>query len=234
MTDDSIAGGGDLTARRLPFSPAARRQLLGLGGLLLLLGLAAVLLSPAALLDVLHRLTHRPLWLGAALVAAYAVRPLLGWPVMPLSAIVGYAYGPVLGVPLALAAAVATCCPTYLAARRWDPSGGPFGWAAGVGRRALDRTGDVRGVASARLLPTPADAVSCAAGLAGTPPRAFLGGTLLGQLPWTVAAVLIGASADRLAAARAVDPWVVVGFAAGGIALLLPILYRSTRRQAGS
>jgi len=198
------------------------------------LGLAAVVLSPAALLDTLHRLTHRPLWLGTALVAAYTVRPLLAWPVMPLSAVVGYAYGPVVGLPVALAAAVVTCCPTYLAARRWDPSGGPFGWAAGVGRRALDRTGDARGVASARLLPTPADAVSCAAGLAGTPPRAFLAGTLIGQLPWTVAAVLIGASADQLAAARTVDPWVGGGIAAGGVALLLPILYRSTRRGTGS
>lgn len=234
MIDDPPGHSEEGTGRTLPFSAAARRQALGVGGLLVVLGAGAVLLSPAALIDAIHRLTHRPLLLGVALAAAYALRPLLAWPIAPLSAVIGYGYGPVVGLPIAIVAAVATCVPTYLAARRWEPTGGPVGWAAGMGRRALDRTGDARGVASARLLPTPADAVSFAAGLAGTSPRAFLLGTLLGQLPWTVAAVLLGASADRLTTARVVDPWVVAGIAAGGLALLLPVAYRSARAPGGS
>lgn len=85
---------------------------------------------------------------------------------------------------------------------RRTPSGDGALSALGERGRAYFRTvGGVRGVAAARLAPVPADAVSCAAGLAGVRPRAYAAGTLVGELPWTAAAVVVGGSARRLATA---------------------------------
>ncbi|OVE83213.1 TVP38/TMEM64 family protein [Natronolimnobius baerhuensis] len=61
--------------------------------------------------------------------------------------------------------------------------------------RYFETAGPIRGVTAARLAPIPSDISTCAAAVSGVRLRHFLAGTILGELPWTVAAVVVGASA---------------------------------------
>ena len=113
-------------------------------------------------------------------------------------------------IPVALAGAVVTALPAYAVARYLGHDAGflaRVGDAAGVVRRT---TGDLRGVVAVRLAPLPTDPVSYAAGLAGVPLRAYVAGTAVGEAPWVVAAVLLGASAGELTTAGGADPLLVV------------------------
>lgn len=161
---------------------------------------ASALTSPTAALRWLAGLEHRPLLFGTLLVAVWVVRPFVGWPTVAVSMVAGYVLGPVWGLPVAMVGVVATSVPPFVAADRFV-DGSRDGLLASLGEhgRAYFRTaGDVRGVVAARLAPVPADAVSCAAGLSGVRPGAYALGTLVGELPWTVAAVAVGGSARRL------------------------------------
>lgn len=154
---------------------------------------AAALTSPRMVLDRLTWLAADPLRLAGALVLLAIVRPFLAWPTTLLALVAGYGYG-LVGVPLALALMVLTGFPPYLLARR-GRAGGPL---SAAGERVVDVTGDVRAIVVSRLLPTPSDAVSVAAGIAGVPVRPFALGTLIGELPWAIAGVLVGDAADRV------------------------------------
>lgn len=68
-----------------------------------------------------------------------------------------------------------------------------------AGERYFEAAGDLRGTVAARLAPLPCDATTCAAAACGVNARTLVAGTLVGELPWTVAAVLVGASAGRIA-----------------------------------
>lgn len=216
-----------------------RRALVGTG--LAAVALGAVAVSPGAVLGRLEALSADPLLFGVAVLALYAVRPLLVLPTTLCAAAVGYGYG-AYGIPVALAGAGLTAVPPYYAAR-WTLSGetttdrsGPVGWLAGsagrareAGRTYFSTTGGVRGVAAARLVPIPADVVTCAAGASGVSLPALVAGTVLGEVPWTVGAVLVGASAGRLADAgdlTAIGAPVVVAAGAGAALLLFGPLYR--------
>ncbi|MXR21003.1 TVP38/TMEM64 family protein, partial [Halobacterium sp. PCN9] len=76
----------------------------------------AVVVRPDRALGVLRTALASP-WSPAILVGLYAVRPLLGWPISLLSALVGFKYGVFVGVPVALAGAVGTSLLPYLAGR---------------------------------------------------------------------------------------------------------------------
>lgn len=180
----------------------------------------AILASPATVLDRVRALLASP-WFPLALLALYAVRPFLAWPISLLSALCGYRYGLLVGLPLALSGAVATSLVPYYAGRALPTDGGLLGRLSGGSAAYFERTGDVRGVAAARLLPTPAEAISGAAGAAEVPVAAFAVGTLLGELPWTIAAVAVGTGLDRFdVGAVHVDPVFVVGVAAVGVLAL--------------
>jgi len=196
---------------------AARRQLLGVASLVAVAVTAALVTSPRALLAALTGLTDRPLWLAVALAAVYLVRPFLLWPVTALAVALGYLYGPVVGLPVALAGTGLSALPPYLLARRVD--GGPLASLGAAGRRVADAVGAFRGVVAARLVPLPGDAVSYGAGLAGLPPGRFLAGTVVGEIPWAAAAVITGASMRSLSLSPAVTPELVV--AAAGVAVLV-------------
>ena len=118
-----------------------------------------------------------------------------------------------------------TSLPSYVLGRyaTGDTVGesGLVGRLSGSGERFVERTGGVRGVAAARLAPLPADPVSVGAGLSGVGFREYLRGTLLGEIPWTVAAVLAGRSLDRLATAGLAGASVELAVVAGAIALLV-------------
>lgn len=165
---------------------------------------AALLTSPQLVLDRLTWLTADPLRLAGALVLLAIVRPFLAWPTTLLALLAGYGYG-LPGIPIALGLLVLTGFPPYLLARR-GRAGGPVSVAS---ERVVDVTGDVRAIVISRLLPTPSDAISVAAGLAGVAPGPFALGTLLGELPWAIAGVLVGDAADRVLAeglGAALDP----------------------------
>ncbi len=165
---------------------------------------AAVLTSPQVVLERASWLASDPWRLAVALAVLTVVRPFLAWPTTLLSLVVGYGYG-LRGIPIALALVVLTGFPPYLLAR-YGRAGGPISTA---GERVVDATGDVRAIVISRLLPTPSDAVSVAAGLAGVAVGPFALGTLIGELPWAIAGVLVGDAADRVLAeglAAVVDP----------------------------
>jgi uncharacterized membrane protein YdjX (TVP38/TMEM64 family) len=216
-----------------------RRALAGAG--LAAVAVGAVAVSPGAVLGRLEAVSADPLLFGVALLALYLVRPFLAIPTTLCAAVVGYGYG-VYGIPVALAGAGLTAIPPYYAARwtlRGEPGterSGVVGWLAGsanrvreAGRTYFSTTGGVRGVTAARLIPIPADVVTCAAGASGVSVGALVAGTVIGEVPWTVGAVLVGASAGRLATVgdfTAVGAPVVVAAAAGAALLLLGPLYR--------
>ena len=210
---------------------ATRRGLLGAG---LVGGVAAgatVVLSPAAVLGGLTTLSARPALFAATLLAVYLCRPLVFWPISAISLLVGFVYGPAVGLPVALAGAVGTCIPPFLVAR--------YARSSGVGRsfgsraeRVVDVTGGVRGIAAAHLAPLPVDPISYAAGLSDVSPRSFLLGTALGEVPWVVAAVLAGSSMRSLTI-RGVDAGLplIVGAAALAFLVLAGPAYRHFNGQ---
>jgi uncharacterized membrane protein YdjX (TVP38/TMEM64 family) len=191
------------------------------------------LLSPRAAFEVLRTYLYSPWW-PLLLVGLYLIRPLLAWPITALSVVVGYRYGLGIGVPIALLGAVGTSLLPYAFGRYYRDRAGPFaGWIAGS-KRFFAATGDIRGIIAVRLAPTPAEPVSIAAGTGRVRVPAFMVGTAIGELPWTVAAVLAGHSLNRLSIATvaAVDPWVfVAGLMAAGLLLAGPA-YRWLERRA--
>jgi len=92
-------------------------------------------------------------------------------------------------------------------------------------------------VVAARLAPIPADAVSCAAGLSAVPPRSFALGVLVGELPWTVAAVVVGNSLSTITA-RGLGgvglPLAVATTAAAVLLLAGPAYERFGNRSTGA
>jgi uncharacterized membrane protein YdjX (TVP38/TMEM64 family) len=186
----------------------------------------AVLLRPASALDVLRTALASP-WFPAILVGLYAARPFLAWPISLLSALVGFKYGLLVGVPVALAGALLTSIPAYAVGRYAPADGRLFGRFSDGSQRFFAATGDVRGLVAARFAPTPAEPVSAAAGAGGVSPRSFTAGTLVGELPWVVATVALGSGLDTFAmAASSVDPvFLAVGVLAAAV-LLGPVAYR--------
>ena len=187
---------------------ASLRQAAGIGVVLAIAAAATLTTSPEVVLARIERLARRPVLFAAVLLGLYLVRPLLAWPISALSILLGYVLGPA-AIPIALAGAVVTALPAYAVARCLGHDAGflaRVGDAAGVVRRT---TGDLRGVVAVRLAPLPTDPVSYAAGLAGVPLRAYVAGTAIGEAPWVVAAVLLGASAGELTTAGGTDPLLV-------------------------
>ncbi len=212
-----------------------RRDALGLA---LLCGLlAAVVFVPAErALPAIERAADAP-WFLVALLGLYLVRPFLGWPHTPFPIAVGVLYGLVPGVAIALVGAVLTCLPAYVAGRWFDVEHGLFGRLSRLGDRVVAVTGTTRGIAGARLTPVPTDLVSYAAGVAGVPLRPYLVGTFLGEIPWILVLVTLGASVGTLTldpeTVPAAPVWLVIAFALVGLALLAwPVVADRIRQGA--
>lgn len=202
-----------------------RRQVAAGVGLALLLGLA-LLVSPGAVLSRARTAIHSP-WFPLLLVGLYLLRPFVAWPITLLSALVGYRYGLAVGLPVALVGAVFTSLPPYLAGRWLERDGGLLGRLAAGSERFFAGVGDLRGLVAARLAPTPAEATSTAAGAARVSLPVFVAGTLVGELPWTVAAVLAGDSLARFdPGALDPDPRLVLAGVVAAALLLAGPAYR--------
>lgn len=214
----------------------SRRQLFGLSVLVGLVLVTSVLFSPTETLRAVEGLLANPLRFALALAVLYLLRPFVAWPLSLFSVLVGYAYGPALGFPVALCGTVASCLVPFLLARYVRSDVGLLGRLSGSGRRFFDATGDTRGVFAARLSPAPADAVSYGAGLSGVSTVGFVLGTVLGEIPWAAAFVLVGASMNEFRAGEATLDSAAFVVGAAVLALLVlagPVYrYRRTRRSA--
>ena len=204
------------------------------GAILLALVVAAIAFRPADLLSRIQVVLYSP-WFPLLLLGLYALRPFLGWPITALSALVGFRYGLVLGLPVALVGVVATSLIPYTAGRRFDLDGPVFGRFVGGSRWYFGTAGDLRGVVAARLAPTPAEPVSAAAGFGGVPLGSFVLGTLLGELPWTIAAVAVGHSLNTYSVAHVSIDWrlAILGLVAAVVLLAGPAYRALGRSRAG-
>jgi uncharacterized membrane protein YdjX (TVP38/TMEM64 family) len=201
----------------------SRRRIVGILVALSIVG-GALLVSPSTAIDRVQSIADQPVLYGAVLLGLYLIRPLFAWPTTILALAVGYGYG-LAGVPFALVGVAVTTLPPFFAVR-WFDQGSDLGRVGDASERYFAATGDVRGVAAARVAPVPADVVTCAAGLGDVRLRSLLAGTVVGEIPWTVAAVAVGASADRLAADGLNAPglpFVLASLVAAGLLLAGPI-----------
>jgi uncharacterized membrane protein YdjX (TVP38/TMEM64 family) len=202
-----------------------RRSRAALGfAVLLVVGIGAALTSPQWVLSRLDWLAADPVRFVAALVALALARPLLAWPTTLIAVVVGYGWG-LRGLPVALALIALTSVPPFLLARQ-SADGGRF---ATAGARAVDATGDLRGVIVSRLLPAPSDVVSVGIGLSGVPLRAFVIGTAIGELPWAVAGIVAGQSIERVlreGLGAVIELELVLAAGVAGVLLLAGPAYR--------
>lgn len=204
------------------------------GGLALgitgLVGLFVV--TPERALSSLTALSDRPLLFGGLLLVLYGGRSLVLWPISALSLLVGFVYGPALGIPIALAGAVYTCLPPYLLARYAPREHGPTARLHAIGCSVVGVTGSFRGLVAARLIPLPADGVSYAAGLSDVSLGRYALGTALGETPWVVATVVAGASMRAFALEEAGQALpLLVGATCLGVVLLSGPVYRQLRHR---
>lgn len=236
----------------MPASAFGRRRAL-LGAVVAIsIVTAGLLVSPTTTLASLESLATDPFLFGLVVCGLYLVRPLLAWPTTPLGLLVGYGYGVTLGVPIALAGVVVTVVPVFLVAR-WvittagtetdadadAPSTLPFGLDTALERtgrsvtRYYETAGPIRGVTASRLAPIPSDIATCAAAASGVGLRHLVVGTAVGELPWTVAAVVVGASAATvtLDGIGELGGLLAVGCTLAGALLLVGPAYRLTRTR---
>ena len=178
------------------------------------IGTASLLVSPSTTFEVAESVAADPSLFGLLVAGLYLVRPLFAWPTTPLAIVVGYGYGIGLGVPIALVGVLITVLPVYLTVR-WITDGSPIeanrpplvgsaSISAGLERtgsavcRYYETAGPIRGVTASRLAPIPSDVATAAAAASGVKLRHLIVGTAIGELPWTVAAVVVGASAATI------------------------------------
>ncbi|AHG00012.1 hypothetical protein HALLA_15605 [Halostagnicola larsenii XH-48] len=179
-----------------------------IGGVLLVGAIvtAGAVISPDGVSAFLESIVDDPVRFSLVVAALYLVRPLVAWPTTPLSFVVGYGFGVIPGIPIALAGVVVTVTPVFVAVRwavsdtanrSWEAL--PFGETIDRAGTAIGRyyrtAGPTRGVIASRLAPIPSDVATCAAAGSRVSYPQFVVGTVLGELPWTIAAVVVGSSA---------------------------------------
>lgn len=196
------------------------------GVLLAVLAAGGLVLSPEAVIQRFGALLGSP-YFPLILLGLYLVRSLIAWPITALAVLVGFKYGFALGVPIALAGSVVSTYVPYAITRYTDFESSLFDRAEDVADRFFDATGDLRGVITARVAPVPAQATSVAAGAAPVHTKEYLLGTAIGEIPWAVAAVTIGASLHRLTMDEvSFSPWLVVGTVLATLVLLAGPAYK--------
>ncbi|MFP9192804.1 TVP38/TMEM64 family protein [Natronosalvus vescus] len=233
--------------------PLAARALLGT----VLLGVVlvgSVVVSPSASLGLLESVAGNPYRFGLVVAALYAIRPIFAWPTTPLAVVVGYGFGITLGVPIALLGVALTVIPVYLVVRWLTESSAdrarvcatlPFGTTLERSHRVVtqyyETAGPFRGVVASRLAPIPSDVATGAAAVSGVRLRHLVAGTVVGEVPWTIAAVVLGASTATLAASvRDTGGLGEYGMAlavictAAAVVLVAPAVYHLLRTQDGA
>ena len=176
------------------------------------------------------RLDDLGAWAAVVLVALVLVHVLVPVPAEILSAAAGFVFGPVIGVALMLAAWLASALLAYWAA---VVVGRPVA-ARLLGRKRLDRfegavrRGGVRVLLLMRIIPLlPYNGVCAACAIARVPIRRYAWTTVVGILPLTTLAAVLG---SRLQEPSLSDPvlWAVL---AGSVALF--VVGPALTRRAG-
>jgi uncharacterized membrane protein YdjX (TVP38/TMEM64 family) len=185
-----------------------------------------VLVAPATVADRIASVVFNP-WFPAILLGLYVVRPFFAWPITAVSVIVGYRYGVWIGLPVALLGAAFTSLIPYTIARYLRTDVGWLGRLTDGSERFFTTTGHLRGVIAARLAPTPAEVVSGAAGIANVSVPAFVVGTIIGELPWTIAAVFVGSTLHDVSfSASILDSRLLIVGVVGALLVLARPTYR--------
>lgn len=186
-----------------------------------------IVTSPTTLFQT-TAILQESVWLAILFfLGLYIVRPILAWPISIISLTLGYLYGPLI-LPLALAGTILTTLLPYALARYFGHSAGILARIGAAGVQLRNMTGDLRSVIAVRLAPLPTDPVSYTLGLASVPLRPYVIGTILGEAPWVLSAVLIGASANQLTTdGLSADPLLLgTTFAVAALLLLAGPAYR--------
>jgi uncharacterized membrane protein YdjX (TVP38/TMEM64 family) len=210
----------------LPMLGLRRTARLALFGLLAI-GAASVwrwraVLDPTAITAAIERYPLAPLGFLAVHIAA----SLLFVPRTLLAVVAGLLFGMGWGIVWAAAGSVAGAMAGFLVAR-YISSGLIDGGRLGAVAAQIER-GGWRAVAVLRLIPViPHSLANYALGLTRLSLGAYALGSLLGQLPMTVAYVDLGAAGERLmlGGANWVEP-TVIGLAALSLSLLVPAMAR--------
>ncbi|AGB16701.1 hypothetical protein Halru_2110 [Halovivax ruber XH-70] len=230
-------------------SSPPRRVVLGAIAVLGIVG-AGLVVSPSVAVARLESAASDPLTFGLLVAALYLVRPALAWPTTPLAAVVGYGFGVSAGIPIATAGVLVTILPPFVVIRRVTSrpdkrernATSAFGTTLDRARRYVDRyydaVGATRGVVVSRLAPIPSDVATACAAIRGVSTPQLLVGTAIGELPWTVAAVTVGASTASLTGVdgQQFDPLLLAScLLAAGLVIAGP-LYRTVadRDRSGS
>ncbi|ERG94992.1 MAG: hypothetical protein J07HQW2_01435 [Haloquadratum walsbyi J07HQW2] len=172
----------------------SKRQYQVAGGILVItILIAAVSVSPAVVFNHLTWTVADPVRVILVASGLAIVRPLFAWPTTLLAIIIGYGIG-FTGLPFALGLITCTSIPPYFLGRQYNKANSH----PRVVAEFVERTGDTRSVVATRLTPAPSDVVSVGAGIAGVSMVPFTIGTVIGELPWAIAGVLVGASAETL------------------------------------
>lgn len=139
-------------------------------------------------------------WAVPVFVGAYLARPLVLLPASILTVAAGILFGPVWGVPLALAAATASALVAFQIGTAFTPDSLRRTEGDGLLERwsARMRADSFLTVMVMRLAFLPYDLVNYTAGFVRIRRMPFVAATALGSLPGTVAFVLAGASLHRL------------------------------------
>ncbi len=204
-------------------------------GRLLLIGLVTIggaaawrcgaALDPTAIIAVIERYPATPLWFLAVHIAA----SLLFVPRTLLAIVAGSLFGIGWGIVLAALGSLAGAAVGFLVARYVNSGLIDLDHGARVGP-ILERVagGGWRSVALLRLIPfVPHSLANYGLGLTRLPFRAYALGSLVGQLPLTVAYVEFGAAGERLLLSGVgwIEP-TTIGVAALALSLLIPCIAR--------
>jgi uncharacterized membrane protein YdjX (TVP38/TMEM64 family) len=173
-------------------------------------------LDPTTITAAIDRYPAAPLWF----LAAHTAASLLFVPRTLLAIVAGLLFGMGWGIVWAESGGVAGAMAGFLVAR-YINSG-----LIDLGRLGPVERGGWRAVAMLRLIPVmPHSLANYALGLTRLSLGAYTLGSLLGQLPMTIAYVDLGAAGGRLmlGGARWLEP-TLIGLAALTLSLLLPVI----------
>lgn len=203
-------------------------------------GTAVLALAPGTVAAALEVLRSLGPWAGPACAAVVVAASLACIPRWLYTAATGFACGALVGIPVALASAVAGASLAFAVGRRMGR-----GWVERRAREsvrtaAIDEAvaaGGFAMVALVRVSPVlPCSVMSYVFGASRIPFSTFLAATALGMIPGTVIYAALGAAARDLAAMLARGAWTpwTVGYVTVGGAVTVGALiwmFAATRRR---
>jgi uncharacterized membrane protein YdjX (TVP38/TMEM64 family) len=161
--------------------------------------------------------------------AAYAVRPLLLFPVTLLMVAAGFLFGPLTGFALGFVASLASALLGYAIARFVLPDLPAANARRDFVRRLRERSFET--ILISRFLLLPGDLVNTLAGFFRIDVRAFALASAIGGLPGLTAAVLFGASFEEFTGSRPAVDWPLFAVSATLMGGSLLVSYYLRRRR---